>query len=101
MGLENRRAENQFVWQICLTTTEKKKSFYVMQDVDYQFLQEVFWKKCFPGMKRIGCTEKAKEILKSFSLGIYADAHPSTLSGGQNNDCQSHYPVCVTCLFIF
>lgn len=62
----------------------RKKSFYVMQDVDYQFFAGSVLEEMLSGHeKELDAPKKAKEILKSFSLGIYADAHPSTLSGGQ------------------
>ena len=55
-----------------------------MQDVDYQFFAGSVLEEMLSGHeKELDAPKKAKEILKSFSLGIYADAHPSTLSGGQ------------------
>lgn len=62
----------------------RKKSFYVMQDVDYQFFAgSVLEEMLFGHEKRPDAMEKAKKILKNFSLEDYKDVHPSTLSGGQ------------------
>lgn len=62
----------------------RKKSFYVMQDVDYQFFAGSVLEEMLSGHeKELDALEKAREILKSFSLEDYEDVHPSTLSGGQ------------------
>lgn len=62
----------------------RRKSFYVMQDVDYQFFAgSVFGEMVAGHEKEDGAYERAKSILAKFSLSEYADTHPSMLSGGQ------------------
>ena len=62
----------------------RKKSFYVMQDVDYQFFAGSVLEEMLSGHeKEADVLEKAREILKNFHLEKYEDVHPSTLSGGQ------------------
>lgn len=62
----------------------RKKSFYVMQDVDYQFFAGSVLEEMLSGHeKEWNALEKAKEILKNFNLEDYQNVHPSTLSGGQ------------------
>ena len=62
----------------------RKKSFYVMQDVDYQFFAGSVLVEMLSGHeKELDAQEKARKILKSFSLEDYEGVHPSTLSGGQ------------------
>jgi len=62
----------------------RKKSFYVMQDVDYQFFAGSVLNEMISGYENIpNVQEQAREILKSFSLAGYESVHPSTLSGGQ------------------
>ena len=62
----------------------RKKSFYVMQDVGYQFFAGSVLEEMLSGHeKEWNALEKAKEILKNFNLEDYQNVHPSTLSGGQ------------------
>lgn len=62
----------------------RKKSFYVMQDVDYQFFAGSVLGEMLSGHEKDpAALSKAKEILKRFSLEEYENVHPSMLSGGQ------------------
>ena len=55
-----------------------------MQDVDYQFFAGSVLEEMLSGHeKELEAQEKARKILKSFSLEDYEGVHPSTLSGGQ------------------
>lgn len=62
----------------------RHKSFYVMQDVDYQFFAGSVISEMVTGFeKNPTAYERAREILRKFSLEGYENVHPSTLSGGQ------------------
>lgn len=78
----------------------RKKSFYVMQDVDYQFFAgSVLGEMLSNYEKEPDALLRAKVILKKFSLEEYENVHPSMLSGGQKQrlsialSCMSHMPV--------
>lgn len=62
----------------------RKKSFYVMQDVDYQLFAPNVLEEMLMGTKK---TEQDKEraihILERFGLSEYLKRHPTMLSGGQ------------------
>lgn len=77
----------------------RHKSFYVMQDVDYQFFAGSVISEMVTGFeKNPTAYERAREILRKFSLEEYEDVHPSTLSGGQKQrlsialSCMSDVP---------
>lgn len=77
----------------------RRKSFYVMQDVDYQFFAGSVISEMVTGHeKEPTIYERAREILKKFALGDYDNVHPSTLSGGQKQrlsialSCMSDVP---------
>lgn len=77
----------------------RKKSFYVMQDVDYQFFAGTVLEEMTANHPHDTATlEKARKILKHFSLDAYESVHPSTLSGGQKQrlsialSCMSESP---------
>ena len=62
----------------------RKKSFYVMQDVDYQlFAGSVIEEMLAGGKDTEANRQKALAILEHFELRDFADRHPSALSGGQ------------------
>lgn len=62
----------------------RKKSFYVMQDVDYQLFAPNVLEEMLMGTKK---TEQDKEraihLLERFGLSEYLKRHPTMLSGGQ------------------
>lgn len=61
----------------------RRKSFYVMQDVDYQFFSGTVLEEMVAGHENeTDVYEKAKRILDKFVLSDYARVHPSALSGG-------------------
>jgi len=85
MGLE---APKSGKISICNKYTSKKqrrnKSFYVMQDVDYQFFAgSVIDEMIIGNEKKNRVYEQAEAILKRFSLDNYKNVHPLNLSGGQ------------------
>ena len=62
----------------------RKKSFYVMQDVDYQlFAGSVLEEMLAGGKDTEKKRQKALAVLEHFELQELADRHPSALSGGQ------------------
>lgn len=62
----------------------RKKSFYVMQDVDYQLFAPNVLEEMLMGTKRPEQDkERAIHILERFGLGEYLKRHPTMLSGGQ------------------
>ena len=76
-----------------------RKSFYVMQDVDYQFFAATVLDEMVAGHEKESAVyEKARGILQQFALGEYEEAHPSTLFGGQKQrlsialSCMSDMP---------
>lgn len=64
--------------------SRRKKSFYVMQDVDYQLFAGSVLEEMLTGDKDTEKNrKKALEVLEYFELREFADRHPSALSGGQ------------------
>ena len=62
----------------------RHKSFYVMQDVDYQlFAGSVLEEMLAGGKDTEKKRQKALAVLEHFELQELADRHPSALSGGQ------------------
>lgn len=85
MGLEKPRSGKiSLCGRYASRQQRRKKSFYVMQDVDYQFFAGSVLEEMLSGHeKERGAPEKARELLKSFRLEAYEEVHPSALSGGQ------------------
>ena len=80
----------------------RRKSFYVMQDVDYQFFAGSVINEMLAGHeKEPGVREKAMAILKQFSLDGYEEVHPSTLSGGQKQRLSIALSCMSECPFLF
>ncbi len=63
----------------------KKKSYMVMQDVNYQLFAESVIRECTLGLKKsdIKSEEELRSVLERVGLWEYRDRHPNTLSGGQ------------------
>lgn len=59
-----------------------KKSYLVMQDVNYQLFAESVREECSLGIKGVD-KERVDQVLDELGLLDYADKHPNTLSGGQ------------------
>ncbi|WP_122642129.1 ABC transporter ATP-binding protein [Luxibacter massiliensis] len=62
----------------------RKKSFYVMQDVDYQLFAPNVLEEMLMGTKKTKPDkDRAIHILERFGLSEYLKRHPTMLSGGQ------------------
>ena len=62
----------------------RKATFSVVQDVDYQLIAGSIAEELRMGHERDpDMEEKIRQVLNRFSLGDYADSHPTELSGGQ------------------
>lgn len=62
----------------------RKATFSVVQDVDYQLIAGSVAEELRMGHERDpDMEEKIRQVLNRFSLGDYADSHPTELSGGQ------------------
>lgn len=85
MGLEKTKTGKIYLnGQYAGKQQRRKKSFYVMQDVDYQLFSPTVLDEMLMGTKRTNMDEeKAMEILTQFGLEEYARNHPTALSGGQ------------------
>lgn len=59
-----------------------KRSYMVMQDVNYQLFAESVEAECIFGIKHPD-TELAKKTLDELGLAPFSERHPNTLSGGQ------------------
>ncbi len=59
-----------------------RKSFIVMQDVNYQLFADSLLNECLIGAKE-SSVALAEETLNEMNLLPYKDNHPNTLSGGQ------------------
>ena len=59
-----------------------KKTYMVMQDVNYQLFAESVYKECHFGIRQFN-EKKVEEALKCLGLYDYKERHPNTLSGGQ------------------
>lgn len=85
MGLEKPKTGKIFLdGKYAPKQRRRQKSFYVMQDVDYQLfapsvLDEMLMGTQNPEKER----EKAISILRRFGLENHIKCHPTTLSGGQ------------------
>lgn len=62
--------------------TLMKKSYLVMQDVNYELFAESVEKECVFGLKEPD-VELAEKTLDDLDLGAFRQHHPNTLSGGQ------------------
>lgn len=85
MGLEKPKAGKIFLNENYASRKQRrKKSFYVMQDVDYQlFAPSVLEEMLMGGADSPDARRMAIEVLARFGLAEYADVHPSQLSGGE------------------
>ena len=59
-----------------------KRSYMVMQDVNYQLFAESVAAECTFGIKHPD-TELAEKTLEALGLSAFRERHPNTLSGGQ------------------
>lgn len=59
-----------------------KRSYMVMQDVNYQLFAENVSAECTFGIKQPD-TALAERVLEELGLAAYRERHPNTLSGGQ------------------
>ena len=68
-------------------TPKLKRSFFVMQESDYQLHSHTVLDEFWAGKKRIYISdetkEKAEKAIESFGLKGLEDRHPQSLSGGQ------------------
>lgn len=85
MGLEKPKTGKLFLnGKYAGKQQRRKKSFYVMQDVDYQLFSPSVLDEMLMGTKKTATDiEKAMEILTQFGLSEYVKNHPTALSGGQ------------------
>ena len=61
-----------------------KRTYFVMQDSDYQLLTESVKKEIYLGSKKEkGHEERGLYVLNQMNLTDYLDRHPASLSGGQ------------------
>lgn len=82
---KNYRGEIYIDNELQNTKSLKKKSYMVMQDVNYQLFAESVMAECSLGLKKVEVKseEETKTILERVGLWEYRDRHPNTLSGGQ------------------
>ena len=59
-----------------------KRSYMVMQDVNYQLFAESVEAECTFGIKNPD-TKLAEQTLQELGLALFRERHPNTLSGGQ------------------
>ena len=64
------------------TKERMKRSYMVMQDVNYQLFAESVEAECTFGIKHPD-TELAEQTLQELGLASFGERHPNTLSGGQ------------------
>ena len=64
------------------TKERMKRSYMVMQDVNYQLFAESVKAECIFGIKRPD-TALAEQTLQELGLAPFRERHPNTLSGGQ------------------
>ena len=64
------------------TKARRKRSYMVMQDVNYQLFAESVEAECTFGIKQPD-TALAEKTLEELGLAPFRDRHPNTLSGGQ------------------
>lgn len=85
MGLEKPKSGKIYInGKYAAKQKRRHKSFYVMQDVDYQFFAgNVLDEMISEVRKKVDVSRHARSILKKFSLDDYEAVHPSKLSGGQ------------------
>ena len=84
MGLEKTaKGIIEFGGQRLLPKDRLKKSFYVMQDADYQLVTESVISEIPIGQTQADAMPKALKILAPLGLSGLEERHPSTLSGGQ------------------
>ena len=85
MGLEKPSAGRIFInGKPADKKHRRSRSFYVMQDVDYQLIAGSVREEMLMGHENEdGINERINDLLSEFSLSDYAELHPSELSGGQ------------------
>ena len=76
--------EGEILWEGKKLTQKQrlKKTYMVMQDVNYQLFSDSVLKECSFGICHPD-TVKVEETLKQLGLSHYKEKHPNTLSGGQ------------------
>lgn len=76
--------DGQILWNGTLQNRKMlmKKSYFVMQDVNYELFAESVEKECVLGIKEPD-TELAAKTLEKLDLISFRAQHPNTLSGGQ------------------
>ena len=80
----HKEAQGEYCWNGKRQTPKErmKRSYMVMQDVNYQLFAESLEAECTFGIKHPDM-ELAKKTLEELGLADYSDRHPNTLSGGQ------------------
>ena len=76
--------EGQFLWNGRTQDYKDrlKRSYLVMQDVNYELFAESVWAECSFGIRGVK-TELVDSTMEKLGLTPYRDKHPNTLSGGQ------------------
>ena len=77
-------ASGSYLWNGKLQKAKerRKRSYLVMQDVNYQLFAESVDAECTFGIRRPD-TALAEETLEKLGLAPFRERHPNTLSGGQ------------------
>ena len=85
MGLEKPKTGKLSIDKSYVSKQKRRsRSFYVMQDVDYQLFAPSVQEEMLVGTKKtMSDKRKAFEILEQFGLSDFAERHPTALSGGQ------------------
>ena len=80
----HRETAGEYLWDGKPQTAKErmKRSYMVMQDVNYQLFAESVEAECTFGIKRPD-TELAAKTLEELGLAPFRERHPNTLSGGQ------------------
>ena len=80
----HREASGLYLWNGKLQKPKgrMKRSYMVMQDVNYQLFAESVEAECIFGIRHPD-TELAKSTLEALGLAQFRTRHPNTLSGGQ------------------
>lgn len=76
--------EGEILWEEKKLTEKQrlKKTYMVMQDVNYQLFSDSVLQECSFGIYHPD-TVKVEKTLKQLGLSPYKEKHPNTLSGGQ------------------
>ena len=80
----HRESAGEYRWDGKTQTPKErmKRSYMVMQDVNYQLFAENVSAECTFGIKQPD-TALAERVLEELGLAAYRERHPNTLSGGQ------------------